>query len=191
LQREKRPAVEMEMIVVGGIIIRANGQPEIGACGAMYRAQEATFRGLFSPMPANADRPSVGQHEAADIRSVGGGVLTAHIQPKRIAGNIAAGIAAVALNGPHWLAQYFLGQRLHLVLEPQGQGHRCFAGKLVETGARTGRRDETNSILPAATVLDRTIRNGLRLDVGRLERARTNLGIVPDAGQAPIDRPGA
>ena len=36
------------MIVVGGVVVRANGQPEIGACGAMYRAQEATLRGFFS-----------------------------------------------------------------------------------------------------------------------------------------------
>ena len=142
-------------------------------------------------MPANADRPSVGQSEAADIGGVGGGMLTAHVPPKQIAGNVAAGIAAVALDGSHLLAEHFLGQRLHLVLEPQGQGHGCFAGELVEPGAHAGRRNEANAIVPAAAVLDGTVGNGLRLDIGRLERARADLGIVPDAGQAPIDRPGA
>lgn len=74
---DERAPVEMEMIVVGGIEIRAERDAKIAAGAAVDRLQELAFRIFPFPVPREPDSPPVGQVEAGDVDCVGRCVLTA------------------------------------------------------------------------------------------------------------------
>ncbi len=88
-------------------------------------------------------------------------------------------------------AEVLLRQRLHLMLDPEGQRDCHLAGDLVEGGACAARRCELHTVHPAAAVLDRAVGDRHRLDVRGLERAGAGAWVVPQAGQAPVDEPAA
>ena len=126
-------------------------------------------------MLSYADATPVDEVEGADIDRVGRGVLAAPVLPLGVADDVAARVAAEALDRGDPLAKHLLGHRLHIVLEPEGERDGGLAGDLVVAG-RLCRRSTGARLEPAAAVLERAVGNQLGLDVGGFSVRGTGRG---------------
>src|SRR5262245_46048881 len=163
---------------------------EIAAGAFVHRAQEARLDPGPLPVLEDADLASTGQGKTADVQGVGGGVFAADVFPNGIADDVAAGIGAKAVDGHDALAQHLLGDGLHVVRQPKGERRGGFAAGLVKSGVHAARRGHAHAVEPAAALLWWIIGDRLGDDVGLCQNAPAKLGIVPEGGQPPIDKPG-
>ena len=117
-------------------------------------------------------------------------MLAAPVLPQRIADDVAARVGAEALHRCDALAEDLLGQRLHVVLEPERERRGGLAGDLVEARMHAACRRHAHAVEPAAAVAHRAVGDRLRLDVRWTSTRRHSAGIVPERGEPPVDQPG-
>src|SRR5690606_6116629 len=88
--------VEVEMIVMGGVIVGAEHRPKAPACRFVQRAQKVLRRPVALPPAAEHEPPPVGKHEARDVDRVRIGVLRQPPRPAAI--DVAAAVGAIGLD---------------------------------------------------------------------------------------------
>ena len=103
----KTPHPEMEMVGVGGIVIRAEGIAEIAATGVQHRAQPRSGVGVF-PAAQDRDPLPVLKGETADIQRLSASMFAAPGIGAMI--DIPAGKAAEVLNARQAAAHHGFGQ---------------------------------------------------------------------------------
>src|SRR5690606_33042836 len=100
--------IDVEMIMVGRVVLGAQGNPE-GIAGSRFDlAQEARPIVVAVPVAGNGDARAVLQAKASQVQRVGRRMLAASIA----AGNVATGEAAEVVDLHHSLAEHSLRRRL-------------------------------------------------------------------------------
>ena len=111
----------MEMIVVCGVVVRAQYTIEEPARAGSYFSQERRLFAGLRPVFQHTNSLTVFQDEACDVQSFGGGVLTA--SGVRPAVDVATGVAAEVLDGGDPLPKVFFRCRAEHVMLPHRQRH--------------------------------------------------------------------
>src|SRR5690606_41444573 len=101
----------MEVIMVSGVVFRAQGYPEGLAGGRLDLAQEARAVVVALPVTGHRDARAIGQAKASQVQRIGRGVLAATIAAR----DISAGEAAEMDDLHHRLAEHRLRRRLQPV----------------------------------------------------------------------------
>src|SRR5690606_17261848 len=65
-----RPAVEMQMVCVGSVVLGPEHAVEEAAGAVAHRAQKTGFGILARPVPRHRDTPPIGQHEARNVEGI-------------------------------------------------------------------------------------------------------------------------
>ncbi len=120
----------MEVIVVGRVVVGAEGDPEVGTGAGMHGAEKASLVPVAVPVPDDADRPAAPEREPGDVDRIGGSMLAADAAPQSIADDVPAWVAAQALDRGHRLAENIIRQGLHIVREPKRERDCRLAGDL-------------------------------------------------------------
>src|SRR3990167_3489779 len=97
----------MQVIAVGGVVLRSEGDIEAGASAFMHQTQEARGLALSRPVAQHTDAPTVLQAKPSDIQGIGRGMLAAALTAR----DAAAGEAADMLDLPPRPAENPLGGR--------------------------------------------------------------------------------
>src|SRR3546814_8979878 len=139
--------VEMEMIIVGGVVIGAQHRAEPAAGRFVQGAQELLRALVAVPAAVEHDPPPVGEHEARDVDRVRRRMLR---QPARApAIDVAAAIGALGFDLDHFDAEIEPGRRATRILDPRREMARHRPGHRAEG-------DGTPSDIPALQPLSYT-----------------------------------
>ena len=93
-RQERIPHVEMEMVGMGGVVVRPEGDRENPAGALVDAFQELSFRSAIAPMRFHIDQAAVLETKAGDVDGVRPGMFGLAAR----AGNVAAGEAAIGLD---------------------------------------------------------------------------------------------
>ena len=154
----------MEVIAVGAIVVGGEDGLEIVAGAASDVAEEGPLSCRAAPAALDGNQGPVGQGEAADIHSVGVGVLAE--APVRPASDTAARIGRPRQFNPnHFLAKVPLGRWPHDVSFPKSQRRCGGTGGDDWTGIDVSGLGQFHRVLVAAATFAH-IWNGLGLKTG-------------------------
>ncbi len=146
----------MKMIVMGSVVLRAQGDLERITGGCLDLAEKARLIVVAVPVARNGDARAIFQAEPGQIQRIGRGVLTAPVAPR----NVAAGKTAEVIDSSDRLTEYPLCRRLqtmpfeHRISRGQRTGGQKRA---VEANCRTA---DANSVLDRAARLRRAVGHG-------------------------------
>ncbi len=163
--RLKKAPVEMEMILMGWIVIRAKSDSEKAAAAAMDRSQKVAVGALVLPVFDDAYASPVLQPKARYINRIGRCVLASNRSPLLVAYNIAARVGTHLFDTANSCAKDLAGGGLYNMCHPHCESRGEFAGGCAGGNLGVSCFDNSYSIVPAAAVSHRLIEYGAGINI--------------------------